>query len=74
MSVSNWWYGDPPRAGYYLAAWLRGKDGAPTVSELWFNPNTGWFTTRGYIDDVGGISIQGIYAYRQKPPAPPFSL
>ncbi len=44
--------GNPLESGYYLAAWTA-PSGKKIVSELWFNPSslgTGWWATRGYID------------------------
>ena len=46
----EWKTGNPPKDGYYLAAWKR--SGKWAVSELWFNPDsigTGWWPTRGYF-------------------------
>lgn len=45
-----WQKGEPPKHGYYLAAWRSGT--LTIVSELWFNPDASpkWWTSRGYID------------------------
>lgn len=44
-----WQNGDPPKYGYYLAAWRNGD--SFVTSELWFNPDSvgsKWWWTRGY--------------------------
>jgi len=42
------WRTDKPLGhGYYLAVW---RDcGEYTVSELWYSPSSGWFSSRGYL-------------------------
>jgi len=67
--MSNWRDGEPIVAGYYLATWMR--RGLPTVSELWFNPNTGWFASRGYLNrQAEGMSevIGTVCAWMPLPP------
>jgi len=71
--MNNWRYDYCKEAGYYLASWLR--NGVPTVSELWFNPSTGWFAGRGYMSHYReGTSavIRTVYAWMPLPePADP---
>jgi hypothetical protein len=49
----SWRTGKPPEHGYYLAAWRHTgvHDSRYHVSELWFNPSTGWFTERAYFGE-----------------------
>lgn len=73
-AVDQWNYGRPPDHGYYLAAWEYA--GIKTVSELWFNPTTGWWTARGYLQYWDGQrtrcqhSVENVYAWREMPKAP----
>jgi hypothetical protein len=76
LIVSEWMAGDPPEHGYYLAAW-GGKDGeSGAVSELWYNPANGWWTSRGYLQaydgqrNWGNNPVPGVYAWMPMPPAP----
>jgi len=74
-SSSAWLAGNPPAHGYYLASWGEGEN--RTVSELWFNPTNGWWTSRGYLQyydgqrNWGHQSVPGVYAWMPMPaPAP----
>jgi len=71
----GWLAGNPPDHGYYLAAWGVGK--SRTVSELWYNPTNGWWTSRGYLQAYDGMRNWGhqpvphVYAWMPMPaPAP----
>jgi hypothetical protein len=66
---SAWRASPPAEAGYYLAAWERGHPGAWTVSELWFNPDTGWWSSRGYLRqrDPGHRPLEGVVAWMPVP-------
>lgn len=44
----EWKKGRPTQAGYYLGAWDNGNNRLMT-SELWFNPDSGWWSSRGYM-------------------------
>jgi hypothetical protein len=65
---------DPPKHGYYLAAWAAG--GSVMVSELWFNPTASpkWWTSRRYIGEPlslrGDAIKQGVIAWMPMPPPP----
>ena len=70
-----WLAGNPPDHGYYLASWGVGEN--RTVSELWYNPTNGWWTSRGYLQyydgqrNWGHQSVPGVYAWMPMPaPAP----
>jgi hypothetical protein len=60
---STWRDGVPSACGYYLATWLRGPNRIPTVSELWFNVVSGWWSSRGYLgqsrDENEPVTITG---------------
>lgn len=69
----RWSKGDPPKHGYYLAAWKRA--GELTVSELWFNPDASpkWWPTRGYLrEKSAGLSnaIKEVAAWAPLPDPP----
>ncbi len=74
---SDWKYGDPPKSGYYLAAWY-GENRRTFVSELWFNPDAivKWWLSRGYLrdrsksDDPFDDAIRTVYAWQPIPEAP----
>ena len=53
MESVTWRTGNPPDHGYYLAAWRHTgvTDSRYHVSELWYNPSTGWFSSRGYLGE-----------------------
>ena len=69
-----WLAGNPPDHGYYLAAWGVGE--SRTVSELWYNPTNGWWTSRGYLQyydgqrNWGHQSVPGVYAWMPMPTPP----
>ena len=72
-----WMAGDPPECGYYLAAWGgRTPDENRFVSELWYNPSNGWWTSRGYLQAYDGQRnwghnpVPGVYAWKPMPKAP----
>lgn len=48
----SWRRGNPPDHGYYLVSW--GIGASRTVSELWYNPTNGWWTSRGYLQAYEG--------------------
>ena len=50
MRTERWHVGEPNKAGYYLAIRVS-RSGRKFVSELWYNPYSGWWTTRGYLGD-----------------------
>lgn len=71
VDPSPWQFGDPPNHGYYLASW---RDcGNRTVSELWYNPTNGWWTSRSYLQAYDGHrnwahqSVPGVYAWMPMP-------
>jgi hypothetical protein len=69
----KWQTGKPPDHGYYLGAWRRGSRWH--VSELWYNPDSGWWPTRGYLHGYlspGSYSIKPIpvTAWMPKPEYP----
>lgn len=74
--MNGWQTGEPKKAGYYLASWLRcGPNEKPTVSELWFNEsaNPKWWSSRGYMNTprLGGMSSaihQPVIAWQAMPP------
>lgn len=71
---SAWRYDNPPDHGYYLAAWCVGE--SRTVSELWYNPTNGWWTSRGYLQyydgqrNWGHQPVPGVYAWMPMPTPP----
>jgi hypothetical protein len=62
---------NPPDYGYYLASW--GKGTSACVSELWYNPTNGWWTSRGYMQAYDGqrnwphSNVDGVYAWMPMP-------
>ena len=48
ITVNPWHRGNPPTSGYYLASWKFGN--TRIASELWYNPETGWWPSRGYLN------------------------
>ncbi len=50
---SPWKTTPPEKHGYYLGAWKPARGTKIIVSELWFNPEGGWFTGRGYMRNRG---------------------
>ena len=45
--MSEWRTDKPKTHGYYLATWEHNDH--RYVSELWFNPSSGWFPSRAYL-------------------------
>lgn len=74
VGSSAWLAGNPPDHGYYLAAWGVGE--SRTVSELWYNPTNGWWTSRGYLQyydgqrNWGHQPVPGVYAWMPMPKPP----
>lgn len=73
--LADWKTGNPPDHGYYLASWGVGE--SRTVSELWYNPTNGWWTSRGYLQYYDGQRnwghqlVPNVYAWKPMPaPAP----
>jgi hypothetical protein len=68
---STWTRGNPPDHGYYLASWGIGAN--RTVSELWYNPTNGWWTSRGYLQAYDGQrnwphqTVPHVYAWMPLP-------
>lgn len=76
-ATSQWRTEYPAEAGYYLAAWS--ELGRTYTSELWYNPPTGWWTSRGYLQNYDGQRtwpnepVTGVYAWMDMP-SPPVSV
>jgi len=69
--LAAWKTGNPPDHGYYLASWGVGEN--RTVSELWYNPTNGWWTSRGYMQyydgqrNWGHQPVPNVYAWMPMP-------
>lgn len=73
-----WSFGNPPGAGYYLASWRANR--TSIVSELWYNPGTGWWSSRGYLNiftypnsnPPQSKPVTSVYAWMTLPEPMPF--
>jgi hypothetical protein len=58
---------NPPDSGYFLATW-KCQRGDKLVSELWYNPTTGWWDSRGYLGQHrSGEPIVNVVAWAPMP-------
>jgi hypothetical protein len=74
QTVVEWHTDNPPKCGYYLATWKSDDSDKKVVSELWYNPGSGWCSARGYFPHQGlnspvYIEIAGIIAWAYLPKA-----